>query len=517
MSSTTAANARQPSLGGLRRVMLSIMPVTAAVQVLSFFSSVAMASLLGATRDTDAYYLALLVPSITSGVLLTGLRQGSIPGLTDLRNSSEEDFRRSASSLMMAAAVVSLAAAAVITLIAVVVMQVTLGNWEPKYVDRACTYAVMLIPYTVGGALLGAMGATLAVLGSFRAAIGVSAAEPALKIALILLLPELGGFSLVLGNLGGQAISLVLLMAFLLRIGFRFKFGVKVRSPFVKRVLLVSAPLVIGQSVIQMNPLVDRGVAASLGSGSVTALELASRLIVPPTVLLSSAMLTPLVATWAAQKDAGGWGSLRGSFTSVVDLVMVVSCLILAIGIPLSHELVAFMYGGRAFSPHAVSQTATAFRVLLMSLPLGLVLIPCSTMFVVAEQTTFPMKIAFGNVILNTALSIPLAALVGLWGVAMGTVITYAVFVTVYLVEIHRRFAVIDVRSLGKTLLVTIAAGLLGGSFAWLASSELQGLESPRDWAALAISCAVGLAACGVPLFAYVRRHRVAFRPGELT
>src|SRR4051812_25738654 len=112
MTAVAAPLASRRSLG---RIMTSIAPVSLAVQLASFISSLALARILGATVDTDAYYLGLSVPALTYGLFMAALRNGAIPSLTDAAGAGGVAFQRSAGELLSGVLAASAALAVLVT------------------------------------------------------------------------------------------------------------------------------------------------------------------------------------------------------------------------------------------------------------------------------------------------------------------------------------------------------------------------------------------------------------------
>ena len=110
--------------GGLRRIFFRVGPATLFVQLVSFASSVALATLLGPSTRTDAYYLALSVPALAYAVLIAAVRLGGIPVLTKIAHSgSPAEFTRTSRELMTATG----AAAAVMSIVLTTVMIVLIA------------------------------------------------------------------------------------------------------------------------------------------------------------------------------------------------------------------------------------------------------------------------------------------------------------------------------------------------------------------------------------------------------
>lgn len=103
----------------LGRVFAGLFPLNVAVQAVSFAAWVAFAHVLGAGTATDAYLLGLSVPVLVYGLLLTAIRVGAIPGLTDKVAEGNAAGQRAANELLAATVAVSSALGIVASAVAV--------------------------------------------------------------------------------------------------------------------------------------------------------------------------------------------------------------------------------------------------------------------------------------------------------------------------------------------------------------------------------------------------------------
>ncbi len=403
------------------QIWTSVAPIVVVVQILSFGSSVALAQSLGASTETDAYFLALSIPVIAYSILVAALRLGAIPALTDVSEDSAE-FDEAASQLTAAVAIVSVLASAVLTVAAYVGMPALAGTSQ-DLADAARPLALELAPYAVAGALLGVLGAILAVRRRFVAAVAVLAYEPVLKTVLVLGFGDtLGADALVIGNLLGGLLAVANLWWLVLREGVKLRFAVPRMTGVLLTTTRLSIALLVSQSILQVNPLVDRALSSPLGAGSVTQLELGMRLFTVPMVLLGATLIAPLAATWSAKRKEGGWPLLSESVGRVLTLIMLVVPGVVGVGIPLTALTIDAIYGGGAFSIDDVQSTADVFAVLLVGLLPQILVVPLSTLFVVQRNVKVPLMIAAANVVLNFVISSLLREPFGVAGVAAGTV-----------------------------------------------------------------------------------------------
>jgi putative peptidoglycan lipid II flippase len=419
--------------------MTGLIPVSLAVQVFSFVSSVALARVLGATAATDAYYLGLAVPALTYGIFMAALRLGAIPALTDVAASSgNEALGRAGGELFSGVLVASVVLTIVVTGIVEMALPLIVGG-DLLHLTRLTL--LELAPYAVLGAATGVLGAVLAVRGVFIPAVAVLALEPIVKTVLTVGLgPEIGVQALIAGNLIGSGLAVVVLWRVVRGEGITLRLGRHFDTPFVRATARLSIPLLVSQSVLLVNPLVDRSMASGFGAGSVTALELGLRLFLVPAGLVTGLLIAPIAATWASRKATGGWPVLRESVTRALDAAAVVLPPLVVLGIVLRHELVQLVFQGGAYPNSALKETTAVFGMILVGLPAQMLIVVFSTLFIVQKNTIFPMKVAFVNVVLNIVLNLVFRAIFGVAGIALSTSLTLTLLLVAYAVGAHRRW-----------------------------------------------------------------------------
>ena len=442
---------------GFGRIAIRVSILTLLAQGCGFASSIVIAHVLGANRSTDAYYLGLSAPLLVYGVFLAAVRQGGIPALTSETASGSATFSDASSDLVSATLVTSIIVAIAATAIAVGVMQLTVGS--PSLLASARLDAVELTPLGVFGAMIGAMASVLAVRNRFAAAALVLGLDPMLRIGLLVVAgAELGTHALVIANLAGNGLAVLVMWRVVLHEGVPLELRFPLHSQFVRRMLAVSAPLVISAAFLQVNPVIDRTMASGLGAGSITSLELGLRLFAVPGILIGATLIGPLIATWSARKAADGWEGLRDSLNRCVDAFALILPPILVAGVVLRHQIVAVMYRGGAYSAHSADVTATVFAMMLLGLPAQLLTIAFATLFTVEGQTMFCLEMGLLNVVLNVALNFALRAVLGVGGIALSTSVTLTILLTLYVVSGRRRWPGIAIPLAGAAGLRSAAA-----------------------------------------------------------
>lgn len=476
----------------LVRIASSVAPASILVQVFSFGSSIALATQLGATDQTDAYYLALSVPILAYGILVAALRLGAIPALTDLDNAeSGEAFSLACSQVVTATFVASIVLSVVLTfLTALILPPITGASQEVTELTRR--YLVELAPYAVTGALLGVLGAILAVKKRFVAAILVLSFEPVLKTVLLVTVGhQLEAQALIIGNLAGNFLAVGMLWILLRRERVLISLRWFSSSPVVRSIAALSIPLMVSQGLLSVNPLVDRGAAAGLAQGSVTVFELGVRLFSVPTSLLTGMLIAPLAATWSARFAENGWTAITDSLGKIVRAIALLVPPCVVICVVLRQELVGIVYRGGMYSVEDVTHTANVFGMLLVGLIAQILIVAFVTLFIVRRHTTFPMLVGIANFVLNASLDVALRGTLGVVGIALSTTVTLSLLCAVLGLEARRRWGPLGLGAVGRPVLLSTVSGILTG----LAAAVLQrnGIFQPSRLgdAILVVSAAV--------------------------
>jgi putative peptidoglycan lipid II flippase len=450
-------------------VAAQLVPATLGVQALSLVSSIALAHKLGATDGTDAYFLALSIPVVVYAILLAGIRLGAIPSLTTLARERPADVSRAASEIVSSVFAAALALSLVAQLLALIALPAVIGGSAHLH-HVARLMIVELVPYGVTGALAGVFGAILAVRGRFALAVLVMGIEPVVKTLLVVTTSHaLGAQSQVIGNIAGSALAVLVLWRSVERQGVRVRPVMVLRTRVVRDVLKVSLPLVIAQTVLQVNPLIDRATASGISHGSVTVLELGLRLYAAPMLLLSGCLLAPLAATWSARLAEHGFEAVQASCIRAIKTLTLVLPPVLVVGVVLRHQIVGVVYSGGAYSHSAVAGTASVMGMLLLALPAQVLIMALATLFVIHRDTVFPMKIAIANVVLNLGLDVALRGPMGVAGIALSTTLTVTLLGAAYVWGSRRRWGDLGLRRLRRpAALAGLSAAVTGTALVML-------------------------------------------------
>ena len=243
-------------------------------------------------------------------------------------------------------------------------------------------------------------------------------------LLLVPLMPRFGVppiTAIAIGALIGGIAQVVIQWPLLHQEGFAYRPFLDWNQDALRRVLLLMGPGTIGLAATQVNVFVNTVLATQEGTGAVSWLNYAFRLMYLPTGLFGVSIATatvPAVSRHAAQHNEP---AVRSTLADGLSLMLVLNVPATVGLIALSHPIVRVIFERRAFLPSDTLATAAALQYYAVGL-LGysIVRIASPTFYALGDSRT-PVQVSVAAVLFNAVLNVILARLFGYRGLALGT------------------------------------------------------------------------------------------------
>ena len=207
------------------------------------------------------------------------------------------------------------------------------------------------------------------------------------------------------------------------RAGYTLKLGWPRLTPELKRLAIIAAPAALAGGVVQVNLLVGRQVA-SFFDGAVAWLSYADRLYQLPLgvvgIAIGIVLLPDLSRKLAAGDDAGGQNAFNRA--SEISLALTIPAAIALFVVPV--PIVSVLFERGAFDSDDTAATALAVGLYGLGLPAFVMQKTLQPLFFAREDTKRPFYYAVAAMILNAAIAIGLAPVIGFAAAAIGTTLT---------------------------------------------------------------------------------------------
>lgn len=320
------------------------------------------------------------------------------------------------------------------------------------------------------------------------------------------LAPRLGMTPIVaiaIGTLIGGAGQVLLQWPALHREGFRYQATLDLHDEGLRHIGRLMGPGIAGLAAVQVNLLVNSWLATSLGTGAVSWLDYAFRLMYMPIGLFGISIATaalPRISRYAALNDVAG---VRRSVSSGLRMMLMLNVPATAGLLALATPIVTMIYEHGRFTHADTLSTAGALMYYAPGLMGYSAVKLVSPAFYALGTSRAPLLASGTSVIINIGLSLVLIRVLGHEGLALGTAIAAVSNAAILLWLLQRRLDGVDGRSLVTMLWKIALASLVMAGAAYEAELLLRipfggaglSMQAIRVFGAIIIGLAV-LAGC---------------------
>lgn len=298
----------------------------ASSMILGFVRESSIAYFFGASRITDAYLIALIIPNIIIDTVKVSITTTFITVFTGYLTKGKLEEAWSVTNIIISVFAVFLI---VLMVIGIIVSPELVHLIAPSYIGQTFSLTVqltrILIPTILFGGLVGILVGINNSFYSFVAPSGIGLISNVTTIIGIFTFGRIFGiYGLAVGSLLGVVAQFVLQIPSARKCGFRFKMVFNLQNPGVREMLRLVVPFTLSSVVGQLALIIDRTLATGLPAGSVSVLYYANKLVMLPYAIFTGAIGTvifPHLVKAAAMKD---WNSLANGMNKAVRLLTLV-------------------------------------------------------------------------------------------------------------------------------------------------------------------------------------------------
>jgi putative peptidoglycan lipid II flippase len=477
MSEAAPRLARSAGLFGL---------ATMASRILGLVRDQVLAYYFGTGDAIDAFRVAFRIPNLVRDLFAEGAMSAAfVPTFTRyLTREGRDSAWRLGSHVLNALLLVTLALVAAGVVFAEPLVWLLAGDYAavPGKLELTVTLTRVMLPFLTLVALAAACMGMLNSLDRYvvpaLAPALFNVASVAVTVIAVPTLVWLGQptiYAMAYGVIAGGMAQLLLQWPALRREGFRHRLVLDPSEPGLRQILLLMGPGTLGLAATQVNVFVNTWLATGEGTGAVSWLGYAFRLMYLPLGIFGVSIATaslPGIARRAANKDLDG---LRDNVSSGLAMMLTLNVPATIGLIVLAHPIVALLFERGQFTAADTAATAGALMAYAVGLTGYTVVKIASPTFYALGQSRTPVLVSVLSVLTNAALNLWLVQLYGYRGLALGTSITALLNAGLLLVLLRRRLGGLGMPHLTSVLARVAAAGVVMGSVAWALDRQLAG------------------------------------------
>ncbi len=484
----------------MKSTAFSIMILAIVSKIIGFGREMVLSYTYGTSVTTDVYLISQTIPSALFSFVGAAIGTSFIPLYSGIfKEKGKLEANRYTSNLCNAfLLLVSIVVAVVLLFTKPIVKLFAIG-----FTSEAHHLAVCFTRITVFGiyfsALLNIFSGYLRVNASYLIPALMGVPMNLIIIGSLFISTKTNIYVLAIGSVLATASQLLLLVPSIRRTGYQHQLVVDWKDEYLKEMIFIALPVIVGTSVNEINVLVDRTLASSIAVGGISALNYSRRLndfVQGLFVASVSTVFYPTISKIAAENN------IKGLKSSVSEAIAIVNLLVIpaTIGAMIfAKEVVVLLFGRGAFAPDAIAMTSNAlFYYSIGMIAFGLRDI-LSRAFYAFQDTKTPMINATIGVVINIVLNLILSKYMGLGGLALATSISAIVTAILMFITLRKKIGPFGLLEITRSFIKISIASVIMGGFAY-GSFRLMLLRFSQN---LSLIFAIGIGALTYAIIIY--------------
>ncbi|MCR1875423.1 murein biosynthesis integral membrane protein MurJ [Paraclostridium bifermentans] len=484
-------------MSNLAKSAFWLMVVTMLSKVLGFGREIILGYFYGTGMYSDVYIVSMNIPLVIFASIGTALITTFIPLYQEvLSDKGEERALKFSNNIMSIVVILSI----LLGVFGYIFAEPLVKLFAMHYTGEKLILAVKFVRIMIGGVvfigLSNLMTSYLQIQGNFTIPGMIGFPNNIIIITSIILSAVTGNiYILAIGTLIGMLSQFLFQVPFAIKKGYKFKPTIDFKDEYLKKMLWLVMPVLIGVAVNQINAMVDRSLASGLEDGVITALNNANRLngfVMGMFIATLGAVIYPTLSKLSTENNKEKFAESVANSVNCVNLLVVpasVGAMILAT------PVVRILFERGAFNDRSTMLTATAlvfYSVGMVGFGLRDIL---GKVFYSLKDTKTPMINGIIAVVLNIVLNIALVKVMRHGGLALATSLSAIICIILLFISLKKKIGYYGQDKIRSTFIKTVVASLVMGVVTYFVYKFLfgiLGLGFIQEAISLGVSIAIG-------------------------
>lgn len=459
------------------KATIALMIATILAKVLGFARELVLASVYGASMYSDAYLTAMNIPLVIFTVMGTALGTVFIPVYFEVdQNLGESKSLKFTNNVFNIVILLCILIASLGFIFIEPLVKLFAIGFEGETLFITINFTKIAIMGVVFTGLSYIMSSYLQIKDNFSIPGLISIPKNLIIIISIILSVKYNPYIMIWGTLIGMFIEFLVQIPFAIKSGYRYKLYINLNDVYIKKSVVLIAPVLIGVAVNQVNTMVDRTLASTLVEGSISALNYASKLngfVMALFITSIAVVIYPMLSKLSSEDN------LDKFINSVVQSINSVTLLVIPISvgaIVLSKPIVKLLFERGEFDEKATSMTAIAlvmYSIGLIAFGLRDIL---NRIFYSLKDTKTPMINGSIAMVMNIILNIVLVRYLQLAGLALATSISAIICIILLFRNLEKKIGYFRQDKILGTIFKSFIAAIFMGIITYFTYTYLNNI-----------------------------------------
>lgn len=448
------------------KVTMGLIVITLFAKILGFARELVLGGIYGATEYSDIYITTMNIPFVVFTVIASAISTSFIPLYYENMNleNGEKKAYKFTNNVLTIVLILSLILSLLGYVFARQLVNIFAIGFEGEQLNIAIKFTRIMI---FGGVFIGIntiISSLFQIKGNFIVPGLISIPFNLIIIISMVLSSKINIYILPIGTLIAMT-SQFIFQFVIVKIKYKYKYTpiINIKDTYIKKMLWLSGPILIGVSVNQINSIIDKTLASTLATGSISALNYANKLTDFVSALFVASIATVIFPTLSKLNASKNNDEFEQYVIKSINSIIVLMVPITVGAILLATPIVSLLFERGAFDSYATQLTSQAlvfFSIGMVAFGIREIL---GKVFYSLQDTKTPMingAIAIG---LNIVLSLTLVRYLGHRGIALATSISSIFCIGLLFINLVKRIKDFEIEKIIYTFIKCLVCALIMG------------------------------------------------------
>ncbi len=476
-------------------------------KVLGFLREVLIAAKFGSGVKTDTFFIALTATGLVTDLLRNAINTTFIPVISEVESKEGKKAKiEHTNNMLNIIFIVSFILVIISMIWAPIIIKLLAKGFEGEQFGLAVKLTRIGLPMILFSGVIGVMTGYLQSEERYNATAMIGIPLNLSYIIFLLLLSSIFGIkglmvSVLIGVLG----QLLIQIPEMRLSGFKYKFIFDLKDKYISKILYLSFPVLVGIAINDLNVIVDKRLASSLISGSISALNYANKLNVLILGVFITAITTVVYPILSKEVNNDNISGVKKTMGYGINLILLITIPATVGLIVLAKPIVEIAFQRGEFDAVATMMTSRALIFYSIGLVFMALRLLVTRVYYSLQDTKTPMINGAISVGFNIVLNLILVQYMGHAGLAFATSIATTIATILMFYGLKKKIGSLGTLSYIKCGLKAGLASAIMGIVAYVVYHGLYGiLGVSKLYNLMSLLVAVGLAVIVYIVLCYI-------------
>lgn len=450
--------------------------ITVISKFLGLFRDIVFAKYYGTEYVANAFFAAIRIPTQLVDIILSSAIVSTFVPIFNqvLQKDGKDKANKFANNFVNIVALISTAIAIIGIIFAPQIVKALAGGFDTQTFNLTVELIKITFPMIIFTAIAYSLVGFLQSYGQFNIPAMISAVSNLVIIIFLLLFREKFGIHGVAGcMLFAWLLQVLIQVPFAKKYGYPFRLHIDFKDENIKRVFLLSIPILISTAVLPINNLVSTRLASGMGDNAVSAMEYAYKLYVVISGVFTYAIgniIFPEMSRASADDNKEEYKEIINKAMRMMIYILIP----LTIGITIfSKDIISVIYERGEFTAESTLITSSILTFFSVGIIGSGIVEVMNKAFYAKQDTKSPLIAGIIMIIINVILCVTLSKFLDVKGLALATSIT-AIVNAITLMYMANKNVKIITKELGTFIAKVVISALVMGVVVYLLNNYLQ-------------------------------------------